>query len=51
MPAGIDEETKAHAQFALLSNMVGDEDPDSHKLDALLAEARQMADQWIAKRS
>jgi len=51
MPAGIDEETKAHAQFTLLSNMVGDEDPDSHKLDALLAEARQMADQWIAKRS
>jgi len=51
MPAGIDEETKAHAQFVLLSSLVGDEDLDGQELDTLLAEARQMADRWMAERS
>ncbi len=51
MPAGIDEETKAHAQFVLLSSMAGGEDLDGQKLDALLAEARQMADRWMTERS
>ena len=51
MPAGIDGGTKAHAQFVLLSSMVGDEDFDSQELNALLAEARQMADRGMAERA
>jgi hypothetical protein len=48
LPAGIGEEARGNAQFALLSSMVSDEYPQSHELDALLAEARELADQWMA---
>jgi hypothetical protein len=51
LPAGIGGEARGSAQFALLNSMVSDEYPESHHLDALLQEARQMADQWMARQA
>jgi hypothetical protein len=50
LAADIDEPTKAQAQFILLETMAGEGRLQDEKLDALLSEARQMADQWLARR-
>jgi hypothetical protein len=51
LPAGIGEEARGNAQFALLNSMVSDRNSEIHELDALLQEARQMADQWMARQA
>jgi hypothetical protein len=50
LAADIDESAKAQAQLLLLEAMVGEEGLEGDMLDSFLSEARQMADQWLARK-
>jgi hypothetical protein len=47
----VDEASKASAQVLLLTELIADSDLDEIALSAFLAEARQLADRWLAERA